>query len=71
MQTLYPHPSPLPMERGCCRFSGFTTTACPLRVQGGELARGPNDICKVQLGLLTDRRISQTFLVPRHSREFT
>ena len=25
----------LPMVRGCCRFSGFTTTAYPLRVQGG------------------------------------
>ncbi len=25
----------LPLERGCCRFSGFTTTAYSLRVQGG------------------------------------
>ena len=25
----------LPLVRGCCRFSGFTTTAYPLRVQGG------------------------------------
>lgn len=29
-------PAPgLPLVRGCRRFSGFTTTACPLRVQGG------------------------------------
>jgi putative SOS response-associated peptidase YedK len=25
----------LPLERGCCRVSGFTTTASPIRVQGG------------------------------------
>jgi hypothetical protein len=25
----------LSVVRGCCRFSGFTTTAYPLRVQGG------------------------------------
>ena len=25
----------LPMVHGCCRFSGFTTTAYPLRVHGG------------------------------------
>jgi general secretion pathway protein I len=26
---------PFPLVRGCCRFSGFTTTAYPLRVQRG------------------------------------
>jgi ABC-type cobalamin/Fe3+-siderophores transport system ATPase subunit len=26
-----------PAERGCCRFSGFTTTACPLRVDTHSL----------------------------------
>ena len=25
----------LTLVRGCCRFSGFTTTAYPLRVHGG------------------------------------
>ena len=25
----------IPAERGCCRFSGSTTTACPLRAQAG------------------------------------
>ena len=25
----------IPLGRGCCRFSGFTTTAYSLRVQGG------------------------------------
>jgi hypothetical protein len=28
-----------PLVRGCSRFSGFTTTAYPLRVKGDELFR--------------------------------
>ena len=33
-----------PLVRGCCRFSGFTTTAYPLRVQGGRKWFGANEL---------------------------
>ncbi len=37
MKTIARHhkQSVTPAVRGCCRFSGFTTSAYPLRVQAG------------------------------------
>ena len=43
----------LPLVRGCCRFSGFTTTAYPLRgCKGEEIIRGLI-MTKARIGIVT------------------